>query len=823
VLEAPPGAGKTTRVPWALLGGVPEGEILVSEPRRIAARLAARRVSSERGVELGGLVGYSVRFDHCAGSGTRLRYVTDGWLERRLVENPELGGVKAVVLDEFHERRLATDVVLAWVRRLQQTTRPDLRLVIMSATLEGERLSRALGDCPRLRSPSEPYPVTLEHLEKTDERPLEKQVVSAVRRLLRELPAGDLLVFLPGAREIRNTARALERLAEEERVEVRPLHGELPLGEQLRAVEPGAGRKVVLSTNVAESSITIEGVTAVVDSGLERRAVYSPWNGLVRLATAKTSRASAAQRAGRAGRTGPGRVLRLYTRGDHDTRPAHEAPEILRSDLADTLLGLHGAGVAEPGRLPWLDPPPQAATSAAEELLVRLGAIDREGRLTATGQRMVDLPVAPRLARLLVEAERRGVTREACVVAALLSERDPRALARPSFGAERGRQGPQSSGDSDLVELLWSFEEAAAGRFETGRVRALGLDPHTVRLVERARSELARLVRHRTVSDELREQALGLCVLSGFPDRVARRRQSAERELILSSGDPARLAPDSVVTRALLLVAVDAEEGSGRSGGVTVRLASAIEPEWLLEIFPEALATRHELEWNASAERVEEVRRLCYGAVVLEESRTRAPRSPEAAELLWRMARPLANSVDFERVEGLVARLELMAEQEPALGGPAFGSDAAAEILRRACDGLTTLREVRELDPVAAEWAALAEPQRRYLEEHLPERICLPGGRRLTVKYARGKPPSVASRLQDFFGMTETPRLGRGKIAVTLHLLAPNQRAVQVTTDLAGFWERHYPRVRRELMRRYPKHAWPEDGRRALPPTKRRG
>jgi ATP-dependent helicase HrpB len=404
------------------------------------------------------------------------------------------------------------------------------------------------------------------------------------------------------------------------------------------------------------------------------------------------------------------------------------------------------------------------------------------------------------------------------VVAALLGERDPRSVARPSFGTERGRQGPQSSGDSDLVELLLLFEEAAAARFELTRVRALGLDPHTVRQVERARSELSRLVRHRTGSDEPRDQALGMCVLSGFPDRVARRRQPGQKELILSSGDQARLAPDSVVDRALLLVAVDAEERSGPAGGVTVRLASAIEPEWLLEVCPDALETRRELEWNPNAERVDEVRSLYYGAVALEEQRSRAAPGPEAAEILWRAARPLASSLDFERVERLVARLELMAHEEPARAPPAFGSDAVSEILRRACNDLTTLAELREVDPIDAEWTALTGPQRRYLEEHVPDHITLPGGRRLTVQYTRGKAPWVASRLQDFFGMTETPRLCQGRVAVTLHLLAPNQRAVQVTTDLAGFWERHYPGVRRELMRKYPKHAWPEDGRRAVPP-----
>jgi ATP-dependent helicase HrpB len=818
VLEAPPGAGKTTRVPWALLATRGPGEILVSEPRRMAARLAARHVAAERGEKLGGLVGYSVRFENCTGPATRLRYVTDGWLERRLVENPELGGISLVILDEFHERRLAMDVTLAWVRRLQTSSRPDLRLLVMSATLDGERLCRALGDCPRLTSAGKLYPLTIEHLPAPDDRPLDKQVASAVRQLLRDTPDGDLLVFLPGAREIRSATSTLERLATEAGVRVLPLHGELPLAEQLAAVEPGPERKIILSTNVAESSVTIEGVTAVVDSGLERRATHSPWSGLVRLGTAKISRASAAQRAGRAGRMRPGRVVRLYTRGDHDTRPLHELPEILRSDLAETLLGLHGAGVADVTDLPWLDPPPGAAVRAAEDLLTRLGAIDRDRQLTPTGRRMLRLPLAPRLGRLLVEAERRGVSRDACVLVAMLGERDPRLSARPGFGPNQGLRGPASSGDSDLLEFLLTFDEAKNARFEPRRLRALGLDPHATRMIDRARSELERLVRDRNPPVETQDQALGLCVLSGFIDRVARRRQPGQRELILASGDTARLAPESVVTEAALLVAVEVDEKSGSAGEAAVRLASAIEPEWLLEFATETLETRRELLWNPNAERVDEVRSLYFGAVALEEKKSRAAPSREAAEVLWRAARPLLDSHDFGRVEKLVARLELVAEHSPELSAPAFGADAVAEILRRACDGLTTLAELRGVDPTDVLWAGLDGPQRRYLEADVPERIALPGGRRLDVHYERGKAPWVASRLQDFFGMTESPRLCRGMVAVTLHLLAPNQRAVQVTTDLAGFWERHYPEIRRGLMRKYPKHAWPEDGRRAVPP-----
>jgi ATP-dependent helicase HrpB len=817
VLEAPPGAGKTTRVPWAALEAVGSSEVVVSEPRRVAARLAAERVARERAEDLGGLVGYSVRFEHVGSPKTRLRYVTDGVLARRLVDDPELRGIGLVVLDEFHERRLPSDLVLALVRRLQTGARPDLRLLVMSATLDGERLARALGDCPRITSQGRRFPVALEHAPKLDQRPLDKQVASAVRGLLAAGTPGDVLVFLPGAAEIRRALATLEPLAQEANALLMPLHGDLPLAEQRRAVEPATERKIVLSTNVAESSITLEGVTAVVDSGLERRASHSPWSGLSRLSLGKISRASAAQRAGRAGRTGPGQVVRLYTQADHDARPEHEVPEILRADLTETVLLLAGAGVTDAASLPWLDPPARAQLVHAEELLTRLGAIEQRV-LTPMGRRMLDFRVAPRLGRVLVEAERRGVAEEACALVGLLGERDPRLSARSRLGPDRGRYVADGSTDSDLLELLELFEQAASARFDRGRLGAMEVDPWTLRNAERTRAELARLVRRGTATPNDREEALGLSILAGFADRVARRRWPGRPELILMSGEVARLAPESVVEKASFMVAVEADESRGHSGGVVVRQASAIQPEWLLEVAPESLVERRELLWNSDSERVEEVRSLAYGAVVLEESRRRAPPSAEASEKLWHAARALPNLFDQEKLERLRARLELLVRYEPELVRAELAQADLSALMRAACQGRTSLAELRSLDLTEALLARLEGQQRRRLEEYLPERFTLPSGRRLTVHYERDRPPFIASRLQDFFGMTESPRLCRGKVVLTVHLLAPSQRAVQVTSDLSGFWQRHYPTLRRELLRKYPKHSWPEDGARAAPP-----
>src|SRR5918997_835582 len=431
VVEAPPGAGKTTRVPPALLdaGVAGEGEVWVLEPRRLAARLSARRVAEERGESLGETVGYQVRFDEVGGARTRLRFLTEGVLTRRLLADPRLGRAGVIVLDEFHERHLQADLAVALLRRLQRTERPDLRLVVMSATLDAAPVAEFL-ESPVLRSEGRRFHVEIEHLARPDERPLAEQVASAVARLITEGAGGldgDVLVFLPGAAEIRRAQSACEQLAERHDLLVVPLHGELPAEEQDRAVRPAGRRKLILSTNVAETSVTIEGVAAVIDSGLARVAGQSPWSGLPVLKVSRVSRASAVQRAGRAGRTREGRCLRLYTAQDFGARPPHETPEVRRLDLAESVLELRAAGVVDVGGFEWFEPPAPEALEAAETLLRRLGATDAAGRVTDAGRAMLRLPLHPRLGRIVVEAEGRGVAREACTIAALISERDIRA------------------------------------------------------------------------------------------------------------------------------------------------------------------------------------------------------------------------------------------------------------------------------------------------------------------------------------------------------------------------------------------------------------
>jgi ATP-dependent helicase HrpB len=835
VVEAPPGAGKTTRIPRALLdaGVTGAGEIVVLEPRRLAARMAARRVAEELGEAPGETVGWQVRFEDVTSRRTRIRFLTEALLTRRLVSEPTLPGVSAVVLDEFHERHLDADLALALLRRLQRSSRPDLKLVAMSATLEAKGVARFLG-APALRSEGRAFPVEVEYLspqEAARDVRLDERVASAVRRALREHPDGHVLAFLPGAAEIRRTREALAA-AEVGGVDVMPLHGELPPAEQDRAVRPSARRKVVLSTNVAETSVTIEGVVAVVDSGLARVAAHSPWSGLPTLELRKVSRASAAQRAGRAGRTRPGRCLRLYTRHDHDGRPEHDVPEIRREDLAETALMLAAlsvrpeSGVAESEADGfWLDPPPAAAWQAAQALLTRLGAIDRAGALTTLGRRLLGFPLHPRLARVVVDAEERGAGREGALIAALLGERD----IRERWDGERRRVAP--TGSSDLLELASIFDEAARARFDERRVRAMGLVPGAVQAVDRAYRQIARLVRPGTATATSTEQAMLMATLAGFPDRVARRRAPGSDEVVLAGGGSARLAPESVVREAQVLVAVDAEERRARAGsrpgqgGTVVRIASAATQEMLLDLFPDALRYEEEVRWNPAAERVDAFERLVYGDLVLEESRAPKvdPDRASAALAEAALARGARAFAEEGAVDRLAARIAFAARHAPEAGLPPLSEEDLAAALRELCAGRRSFAELREAGLEGALLARLSPTQRGALERLAPDRVTLPGGRSVKVRYEGGdRPPFVESRLQDFFGMADGPKLAAGRVPLVLHLLAPNGRAQQVTTDLAGFWERHYPALRRELMRRYPKHAWPEDPLRAQPPAPRR-
>ncbi|MGH9722220.1 MAG: ATP-dependent helicase HrpB, partial [Bryobacteraceae bacterium] len=737
VIEAPPGAGKTTRVPPALLS-LNFGEVLVLEPRRLAARMAARRVASEMGERAGETVGYQVRFEDVSGPGTRLRFLTEGVLVRTIVSQPDLRKAGVVVLDEFHERHLDTDLSLALLRHVQKTSRPDLRIVVMSATMDAAPVARFLGDCPVLRCEGRLHDLAISYTPHSPQS-LEEQIAAGVEKLVGAGLDGDVLVFLPGAAEIRRTARALEGIARRADLRIAPLHGDLPPDEQDRAVAPAERPKLILSTNVAESSITIEGVSAVIDSGLARLASDSPWTGLPRLEVARVSKASATQRAGRAGRTRPGRVIRLYSADDFHRRPAHDSPEILRRELAQTCLTLHALGLS---RLDWLEAPPAAAIEAAEDLLRALGAADGEGRLTRLGREMTRYPLHPRLAKLAIEGGRDGAT-----LAALLS------------AGERLPASADQAGPSDLLLLL----------------EAEWL-PRSRQLVEQIRRVRGAGVRP--------AQNLLETILTAFPDRVARRRQG--NDLLLSTGGAAILAPQSAVRSASLMVAVDIEDRPDQ-GAPLVRLASAIEPEWLLDRYPERLRSETRVEWNRAAERVEGVEALYYDKLAIEESRAHNPDPEGAARLLAEKALEtgIGRFADQEAINEFLARVEFASAHGPI---PKLTDADLRTALEDLCIGLRSLQELESAAFDRALEHRLPAAARSQLTEIAPERLRLPSGRSARVRYVKGQAPWVASRLQDFFGLRETPRIARGQVPLVVHLLAPSRRPVQVTTDLAGFW-----------------------------------
>ena len=814
IVRAAPGAGKTTRVPAALLDGGLAGDrhVVVLEPRRIAARAAAEFVARERGGVVGAEIGYRVRFEQRGGPSTRLWFVTEGVFGRQLVADPFLEDVGVVVLDEFHERHLAGDVALAVVRHLQETVRPDLRLVVMSATLDTDAITRVLDGAAALTSEGRSFPVAIEHDE--TEGPLPARVAAALRRTL--AVAGDVLVFLPGAAEIRRTADAIAPLTAAAGVDVVPLHGDLPLDAQERALRPGPRRRVVLATNVAETALTVEGVTTVIDSGLARVARFDPRHGINVLRLQGVSRAAAEQRAGRAGRTAPGRCIRLWSRAEHAGRRAFETPEMLRLDLARTALELRAWGLAAVGELAWIDAPPAAALARADRLLALLGAVDAaSGALTPTGRRLLELPAEPRIARLLVEAERAGAGDDGALVAALASERDVLASGR-AFGTTRDFP----PGPSDLLLRADLFLDAARRRFAPEACRALGLEPRAVHAVERARRQLGRILARAGSGDA---RTLLRLVLAGFPDRVARRRAAGAPRAIMVGGTGIVLAAESVVREADLFVAVDVERTAGPEA--RVRVASAIEAAWLAELFPGSVTDATELVFDATAARVvARVRTRYHDLVLAETTRTDVDRSA-AGEILAGVVRRDPRGLLDDGAQALLARLAFLRRAMPDLGLPDDPDALAADALAGLAAGRTALAEVRRADAHAAIVAQLSPVQRAALAREAPPVHVLPSGRHATLRYPADRPPVVAARIQELFGLHATPRLAAGRVPLVVELLAPNDRPVQVTDDLASFWRTTYAEVRKQLRGRYPKHDWPEDPRTATPsarPKRRR-
>ncbi len=815
LLRAPTGAGKTTRVPPALLdaglaAGPPgEGEVVVLQPRRVAARACARRIAHERGQSIGEEVGYQVRFDKRCGPRTRIRVVTEGVFLRRLVSDPFLEGIGAVIFDEFHERRLDSDLALAMTRSARREVREDLRVVVMSATLELDRLRGFLGNPPVIESLGREFPVERRYLAPEQRAPRgipdEHCVAGAVRRAL-EATRRDLLVFLPGIGEIRRARRALEATARAGGIELRELYGDLPAAEQDRLFEETGPRRIILATNVAETSITLPRIGAVIDSGLHRRPLFDPTLSLDRLTLAPISRASAEQRAGRAGRTAPGICYRLWTEGEDRARPAWIEPEIERIDLSRPFLELLAWGEADPESFEWFEAPPTASLARSKEVLQLLGAIEARASggwaLTEVGRRIARLPLPPRLARLLLEGDRLGVAEDAATCAALLAERSP-------FQREpRGAPQRTSAVDSDLLDAVHALDDFECRGLTSGPAGELRRG--AARAVLRVRDQLLALLPGgpRAARSKERFADLSRALLAAFPDRLARRRRRGGDTGVMLGGRGVALAPECGVRGAELFLCLEVDAG-GRDS--LVRRASGVEREWLPEASTE---TSTEVEFDEKRERLTAVARTRYADLVLDEAPTALSRDEVSARALaGAAAGRLERALDLEHSSfaSFRARAACLREWCPELELPAVDDEALGRLLPELCRGRLSFDELRKAPLLDTLRARFDWQQLQVLDREAPERIEVPSGSRIALHYELGRPPVLAVRIQEVFGWTETPRIAAGRVGVLLHLLAPNGRPQQVTEDLQSFWATTYAQVRKELRRRYPKHAWPED------------
>jgi len=827
VLTAAPGAGKTTRVPPALAlasGMLSAGHpaVAILQPRRVAARASAARIADERGWRLGEEVGYHIRFEKRLGPRTRIRVLTEGILTRQIQEDPFLDGIGCVILDEFHERGIHTDLALALLREVQLSVRPDLKIVVMSATMDPSPVAAFLGDAPVLQSEGRMYPVDVRHAARPDDAWIDKRVLAALGEVLRGRAdrvaegapddPGHVLVFLPGIGEIRRVEAEMSSASGD----VHVLHSSVPSEMQDRALRPSARRKIILATNIAETSLTIDGVRTVIDSGLARVPVHDPRAGIDRLETRRISRASATQRAGRAGRTAPGICYRLWTHAEDAALNERETPEIHRIDLAPTALTLRAYGTRTLESFGWFEPPRPAALARAGHLLRLLGATATDGSLTPFGRKLADLPLHPRLGRLLLRGAAQGLTREAATLAAALSED---ILFLPP--AERRREAART-GRSDVLERLESL-------LNTGDLRQAtitpGRDPQSFL---RIRDELVRLAERRAQgghqrSPAQREDALLRLMLDAFPDRVTRRREADPLRGVMVGQRGIVLAPTSVVQQGDLFLSLDPRDSVevGKTSEAQVSLASHIEESWLAEQFPQLYQQRMEHRYDPQRERVITTRQTLHAELILREEITGAQADPEGASACFRAWLGRAGAAVFAADEGatrLLARWRFLAHQMPELGLPGTEAERMAETLAESAAGLTDMVQLRRAGLKNVLIGALPFRLRSELDRLAPETIQVPSGSDIRLDYGEpSEAPVLPVRLQEMFGCLTTPTVANGRVPVVLHLLAPNYRPVQVTRDLAGFWERTYEEVRKELRARYPKHPWPENPREAPP------
>ena len=817
ILQAPTGSGKSTQVPQILLDSgllddAKGGEVVVLQPRRLATRMLAARVAQERNCRLGDEVGFQIRFDKVTSARTRIRFVTEGVLLRQMLNDPGLRGVSAIIFDEFHERHLYGDITLARALDLQAAGRPDLKLVVMSATLDTAGLERYLEPCAMLRSEGRTYPVETQYLARSI-RPDQTSVWDlAADELERLTPSteGDVLIFMPGAYEISRTISAIRNSRVGSQFIVLPLHGELTASDQDAAVARYAKRKVIVSTNVAETSLTIDGVRVVIDSGLARIARFDPYRGINTLLVEKISQASADQRAGRAGRTAPGVALRLWTERQHYERAPRELPEVKRLDLSEIILTLKASGVDDVAAFRWLEAPEARSLERAETLLRDLGALDDEtGIITDLGRRMLAFPLHPRYARMLLAAQAHGCVREVALAAALTQGRN---LLRRDGDHEARERALGEEHASDLLLLMRAWHLADGN---DAIARTVGINSIAAREAGQLYDQFLRIAKAEglTVNAASGDQdaAVAKCVLAGFPDQVAIRLDAGTLRCALVHGRRGVLARESAVQKAPLLVVGEVREISGKDGVQTLlTLATAIREEWLRELFPEAFAETTEAFYDKTLRRVMARRETRFRDLVLKTELTDKVPPSEAAALLAREVLsgncPLVNWDNA--VEQWIIRLNRLREWMPELELPAMEPEDRAALVEQICYGAANYKEIKEraVWPVVKSW--LSQQQQEMLEKFAPERLEMPNGRRFKITYAESGSPFIAVRIQDLYGVEQSLPIAAGRMPVTIQVLAPNHRPIQVTQNLATFWRESYPKIKLELQRKYPKHLW---------------
>jgi len=811
IIKAPTGSGKSTQAPQILLdAGLCPGRILIVQPRRLAARMLAARVASERLSELGAEIGFQTRFETMVTAETRACFITEGILPRMMLSNRDLSGVSAIIFDEFHERNLATDIGLALAVDLQRHRRPDLHCIVMSATIDTKPLAAYVDNVDILECDGRQYPIDNRYMSAPKTTPVWDAAASAVNWLIGAGYSGDILVFMPGAYEIRRTVETINQSVRSESVTVFPLYGDLPAVRQRQVMEPQQRRKIVVATNIAETSLTIPGVRHVIDSGLARVNRFDAGRGLNTLFIEPISLDSADQRAGRAGREAAGVCVRLWSQSQNAGRPRSMAPEVRRVDLTETVLYMRMLGYGAKRLFPWFEAPAEAALTAGEELLTFIGALDHNGALTDLGRELAGFPMHPRLARLLIEAGKHGAVHCATFAAALLSERSA-LMGKPDFPQE----AYNTEAMSDVYGQYCLLEKVRASGFDPALCTRYGVSIAAAQAIFRTQALFLQYCRRygmHTRDAEGAPEALARCMLAAYPDHLCVRKDQGTLLCSMKNGRTGELARESLARSARCFVAADIREIKTGAGAIKtlLSLAAEVKEAWLQDDFPDHIHRESGLEWNTISQSIEGKRRtLCLGVVVEEKNgpvEDPAQASAALAEII--ISKDLHLAGWDQNVDQWIGRLRWLSAMFPEMQLPAVSDEDRRIVVHELCEGEVRYERVREKPVLPVVKELLSAAQRSFVESMAPEVINLPTGRKMRIVYAPGAAARGRARIQDLYGLRSTPRIAQGRAPVSIEVLAPNNRPVQITDDLESFWKVQYPDLKKSLSRRYPKHEW---------------